>query len=670
MGAGIKVPKLPLLATILICIGSQSATAQTIQGVGPNCSASQTGLHFFNTGAVLSQIGQTTSTIAAAISTVETAFLAQQGSALVSAPPNPAPDQPGGGIWVRGVGGEANIQSVSNSTLNITQTNGGNVANNTTNLNCANAMHLTFQGFQAGTDIARLNWNGWNVHLGSTAGYLGAKTNDTNQLFPFSNRFEVPFLGAYVVATKGRFFADLMVREEFFNINLGNPGFAFANQPVGAHGFSVSTSAGYNLDAGNGWFIEPSGGFIYSRTAVDAFGAPAVAFPGFGFGPATTVAINDIQSELGRLSLRVGKTVETPNVIWQPFASVSVFHEFAGNATATGFGGSFCVGGPCGPFPNTPINQVIQSSSTRIGTYEQYSLGVAGQVVNTGWLGYVRADYKDGANIQGWGVSAGLRYQYTPENIAAVMPTKVKAPVPVVLPTNWTGFYIGGIFGAQEGRTDISTVNTTPIMQTRPWVAGALGGGEAGYNYQFNNSWVAGVEGDIAATNTKGARMLAGAPPAFLIPPPVGPTLPFPNALVAGDDTNWVATITGRFGYAWDRTLFYVKAGGAFENSSISVKCYDPQFNRCENPALLPIKSGQSIVTASTRAGWTAGFGTEFDLGRGWSAKSELDYLSFGTHTALASDGTTVLSDWSRVWQGKIGLNYRFEAGPTVVAKY
>jgi opacity protein-like surface antigen len=606
-------------------------------------------------------MGQTTSAISGAIAAVETAFLAQQGSAFVSAPANPAPDQPGGGIWARAVGGEANLQSVSNSTLVVTQNPGtGTTFNNTTDLTCFNTMHLSFAGVQAGTDIARLNWNDWNVHLGSTAGYLSAKTNDTNQLFPFSNTFEVPFLGAYVVATKGRFFADVMVREEFFNINLNNATYAFANQPVDAHGFSVTASAGYNVDAGNGWFIEPSGGFIFSRTAVDNFTAPGALAPNFGV--TATLSINDIQSELGRLSLRLGKTIETPNLIWQPFASASVFHEFAGNATATAFGGAFA--------GVTAVNLAIQSSSTRIGTYEQYSLGVAGQVVNTGWLGYVRADYKDGPNIQGWGLSAGLRYQYTPELVAAAMPTKVKAPVPVVAPTYWTGLYIGGIFGAQEGRTDISTVNTVPVMEQRPWVAGVLGGGEVGYNYQFNNSWVVGVEGDAAATNTKGARALA---PLSVIPgaPGIpGPITPGPNDLVAGDHTTWVATITGRLGYAWGRTLYYVKAGGAFENSNISVTCFDPFLtNSCQNPAhLLPF--GGSITTASTRAGWTVGFGTEFDLGKGWSAKGELDYLSFGTHTALSSDQITVLSDRSNVWQGKIGLNYRFGAIPTVVAKY
>src|SRR6266700_6407169 len=45
-----------------------------------------------------------------------TAFLTQQGSAFVSAPNDPKPDQPGGGIWIRGVGGEVTSKFSSNAT--------------------------------------------------------------------------------------------------------------------------------------------------------------------------------------------------------------------------------------------------------------------------------------------------------------------------------------------------------------------------------------------------------------------------------------------------------------------------------------------------------------------------------------------------------------------------
>ena len=37
---------------------------------------------------------------------MNTAFLSNQGSAFVSAPGDPKPNQDGGGVWARGVGGE------------------------------------------------------------------------------------------------------------------------------------------------------------------------------------------------------------------------------------------------------------------------------------------------------------------------------------------------------------------------------------------------------------------------------------------------------------------------------------------------------------------------------------------------------------------------------------
>ena len=164
--------------------------------------------------------------ISAAIGNVSTAFLTQQGSAFVSAPADPAPDQPGGGVWARGVGGQANITSTSNSVGVSTQ---GGAVINTATTNCNNQQRQTFAGAQVGTDIARLNYAGWNLHLGTTAGYLSSRTTDNAG---FGNEFEVPFWGTYFVATKGRFFADLMVRQEFYNINLNNPALRL-QQPAG-----------------------------------------------------------------------------------------------------------------------------------------------------------------------------------------------------------------------------------------------------------------------------------------------------------------------------------------------------------------------------------------------------------------------------------------------------
>ncbi len=94
-----------------------------------------------------------------------------------------------------------------------------------------------------------------------------------------------------------------------------------------------------------------------------------------------------------------------------------------------------------------------------------------------------------------------------------------------------------------------------------------------------------------------------------------------------------------------------------------------PAPTTCFNQAGVAFANGAGFSTSSTRVGWTIGYGTEFDLGKNWSAKAEYDYISFGSHTALASDGTTVMRDRADISQVKVGLNYRF--GPTaVVAKY
>ena len=57
------------------------------------------------------------------------------------------------------------------------------------------------------------------------------------------------------------------------------------------------------------------------------------------------------------------------------------------------------------------------------------------------------------------------------------------------------------------GRTDIGFVGAPfGIAGERPWAVGGSGGIQAGYNYQFPNKWVLGVEGDVGAANIHGGR--------------------------------------------------------------------------------------------------------------------------------------------------------------------
>src|SRR5262249_60347014 len=60
-----------------------------------------------------------TNSLISSITAANTAFLTQS-TAFVSAPPDPSPDSQGGGVWVRGAGGELNLKT--NSTANVVAT--------------------------------------------------------------------------------------------------------------------------------------------------------------------------------------------------------------------------------------------------------------------------------------------------------------------------------------------------------------------------------------------------------------------------------------------------------------------------------------------------------------------------------------------------------------------
>lgn len=594
--------------------------------------------------------GQVASLISA-INTANTAFLTQS-TAFVSAPGNPAPGQEGGGIWARAIGGEVKTKTTS-TTSNITL--GGLPAAGT--VTCNNVTRLNFAGAQAGTDIARLNWGGWNVHVGATAGYLGARAKDISSIGPlnplggtFQDTLQVPFAGVYVAATQGGFFVDGQLRFDYYQNSLNDPIVSgLFDQKLDARGVSGTGNIGYNFQLGNNWFIEPSAGLVVSRVKVDPLNvsgtliiptAPGFTLPG-------RLQIDDIKSELGRLSLRAGTVVSSGGIIWQPFATASVYHEFEGNVRSS--------------FADAVLTGVGASgniSSTNIGTYGQFGVGVAAQIPTTGWLGYLRGDYRTGSNIEGYSLNGGIRYQFSPEAIAAApLYTKapVKAPAAVVRAYDWTGFFIGGSFGALYGHQNWAF---QPLgTQSNPRFAGALGGGQIGYDRQFGK-WVLGVEGALYATNAHGAD-----------------SCPNGTLFTCEDKVNWIGTATGKVGYAlWDRSLWYIRGGAAFAESKVYFSCNTGATTTVGFPPLVPFTTlvgcGQS--DQKTKAGWTVGFGSEFALSKHWTVRSETNYFDLGTSrfTVPLTAATSLPIDVKQNgFISTIGLNYRFSPD-TVIAKY
>jgi opacity protein-like surface antigen len=633
-----------------------------------------------NLGGVGSSPASVSSMIGSTITAASTAFLLQS-TAFIGSPPNPQPDQEGGGVWVRGVGGEVSVKSSTTTPVTVA----GTPQPVSATVSCFQKVDDTFWGVQFGKDFGILNVNGWNFHWGATAGYIGTSSSiaggavsfSDRNLFtpntpftagggPFDSTTNIPFIGAYAAATYNGFSVDALLRTEYYQTNLNAPGVNLFNQEIDAHGITFAASAAYQWQVPNSnWFVEPSAGVIISRIKVDSFNYLTAGNPNIDDRLSGTLQLNDIKSDIGRLGVRFGTTVEAWNVVWQPFAAVSVWHEFGPNITSNYATCPGCVILTSG----APVVLSATSSTTNIGTFGQYSLGTSASVPGTGWLGFVRVDFRDGNKLEGWSGTGGIRYQFTPEAAPKPMPIKTKAPAPpVVEAINWTGFYVGAFGGATQGRADWGYVGG----EVSPYIGGFIGGGDVGYNYQIGR-YVLGVEGDIAGTNTKGGTACG--------PLAVGRFLIFPVAesplfqMTCNAKADWLATATARVGYTWDRALFYVKGGGAWTDEKFSATCNTasasppispPPFGVgvCTNPAGFNFLTGTGSLstgfTADThRTGWVLGFGTEFAFTRNWSAKAETDYISFGDTNVTASDGSA-LRVGMHVWEEKIGLNYRF----------
>jgi outer membrane immunogenic protein len=194
--------------------------------------------------------------------------------------------------------------------------------------------------------------------------------------------------------------------------------------------------------------------------------------------------------------------------------------------------------------------------------------------------------------------------------------TKAPAlPYPVY---NWAGFYVGGHLGGSWTRESwTNTANTTLFGDLFPHQGfgqqgnGVFGGGQIGYNWQASN-YVFGLEGTISAMDNHGSLL---------------------NTVFGKRDdvfswrTNWMATVTGRFGYAVNNNLFYAKGGYAGVNSQLAVS------------DVVPPSVGSGSDT-QWHNGWTVGAGWEYGFTRNWIVGLEYDYAAF--ETKVYQLGTTL----------------------------
>ena len=253
-------------------------------------------------------------------------------------------------------------------------------------------------------------------------------------------------------------------------------------------------------------------------------------------------------------------------------------------------------------------------------------------------------------------------------------PPAYAAPLPVF---TWTGFYVGvnaGVAFRDQNNSIARSGNfLTPGVLPAGYPAGQAsqlfiggggnnssrfeGGAQIGYNFQYG-ALVYGVEADIdfIARGNRGSRSRG-----INAQLPVAP-FPFATSLAAsgGRSGNYIGTVRGRLGYAFDRFLPYITGGLAYGDtrSGGTVSFRGPG---------VPSNAFTSSGGNSTRIGYALGAGVEYAFTNNITAKAEYLFTDLGhnrrrLYSSAAAPGYTFVSNnrSDRNHQIRVGLNYKF----------
>ena len=225
------------------CARGDDGSLQRSQPAQAACSSTLPAAGAFSSGSFAPlAAGGAINSLTSAINAANTIFLDQSTDfhETLSAPQQPG--QPVGSVWARGMGGGQTTKGSTQSTYSL----GGAFAGSTT---CQTSTQLNFGGVQVGTDLSSMNYAGFDLHAGSSLGYLGATGKDTTSAGPanpfggsLNNNLQIPFAGVYGVATKGNFFVSGAAPLALLPEQLHRSARRHLNQHVDARGQSRSTA--------------------------------------------------------------------------------------------------------------------------------------------------------------------------------------------------------------------------------------------------------------------------------------------------------------------------------------------------------------------------------------------------------------------------------------------
>jgi outer membrane immunogenic protein len=206
-----------------------------------------------------------------------------------------------------------------------------------------------------------------------------------------------------------------------------------------------------------------------------------------------------------------------------------------------------------------------------------------------------------------------------------------KAPI-MQAAYDWSGFYVGINGGGATSRINWNFDGVGNEGSHN--ASGGTVGGQIGYRWQVMGGWVFGLEAQGNWADFKGSNV----------------SVQFP-AFTNATKIDAFGLFTGQIGYAWDRTLVYVKGGAAVTDNqytSTSAATFDR--------------------TNETRWGAAVGAGIEYAFAPSWSVGFEYNHLFMGNHDVVSGglDIADHIKEDVDIFTARV--NYKF--GGPIVARY
>ena len=265
----------------------------------------------------------------------------------------------------------------------------------------------------------------------------------------------------------------------------------------------------------------------------------------------------------------------------------------------------------------------------------------------------------------------------TTSALAADMALKAPPPAPVY---RWTGFYGGGNIGYSWGSTSgnlgdpdiffFSGLGSLPTSFAESLTPkGVIGGGQFGYNYQLNPTWVVGLEADLQLSDEHARDSQSASTGGVFTGPGITSFTSSNVGTTFESRISWFGTARARAGVLiTPTTLLYGTGGVAFGGVKLSGDgAANINLTACiAGIGCIPTGGASGAFAFSqstTRVGWTLGGGVEGVLTGNWTWKAEYLHLDLGSVSGSVPDNFSGTASWSAKFTDNIaraGVNYKF----------